>query len=133
MSKRILLAFCILCSLLLACSKSESINSETNSAKATPEKPVAPPTNDASTSTNLSAGDKIGVPECDQFIANYEACLNDKVPAASREKFQTGLAEWRAAWKRLAANPQGKTMLETACKNAAEQTRAQMKAYNCTF
>lgn len=132
MSKRILLALCLLSTLLLACAKEEPTNTSTNSTKATNDTAVAPPTNDA-VSTNRAAGDKIGVPDCDNFLAKYEACVTDKVPAANRDQFQASLTQWRASWKQLAANPQSRPTLEAACKSAVEQARTSMKAYNCTF
>lgn len=130
MSRRILLALCLLSTLLLACAKEEPTNKSTNSTNA-PSTTVAP-TNDAAT-TNRAAGDTIGVPDCDNFLAKYEACVTDKVPAANRDQFRATLTQWRSSWKQLAANPQGRPVLEAACKSAMEQARTSMKAYNCTF
>ena len=129
MSKKILLTLCLLSVVLIACGKTETTNNEANSKA--PNNATVPPTNNA-TST-VAAADKIGMAECDDFIAKYEACVTDKVPAASRATFESTLKQWRASWKQLAANPQGKPVLESACKNALEQARTSMKTYNCTF
>ena len=130
MSKRILLALCLLSTLLLACAREELTNTSTNANKAT--NTATAPTNTAAP-TNVATADKIGVPECDSFLEKYEACVTDKVPAATRDQFQASLTQWRSSWKQLAANPQGRPALEAACKSAMEQARTSMKAYNCTF
>src|SRR5262245_50730836 len=39
-------------------------------------------TTPTSTTASTSTGDKIGVPECDEYIEKVEACLNSKVPEA---------------------------------------------------
>jgi hypothetical protein len=83
--------------------------------------------------TSASSGPKIGVAECDEFIAAYEACVNDKVPAASRAQFNTSLAQWRKSWHDLAAKPQTKPTLAQVCKTSLEQARQSMKAYGCKF
>ena len=76
---------------------------------------------------------KIGVPECDEFIANYDACVSSKVPEVARAQYKTAIEQWRTSWKKLAENPQTKSTLAAACKQSAEQARASMKTYNCTF
>ena len=124
-----LLIFCVLCAfLLIGCGKSETTDNgnttrgnSNDSAKSTPAPKTAP------------AGEKIGVPECDDFIAKYEACVSDKVPEASRAQFNASITEWRKSWKQLAANPATKGTLAAACKQAAESARTSMKAYNCSF
>jgi hypothetical protein len=84
----------------------------------------------STTSTTSSTGDKIGVPECDDFIAKYEACT-DKVPEAGRAQYKDALAKWRASWKQLAANPATKGTLAAACKQASDSSAASWKAYGC--
>ena len=57
----------------------------------------------------------------------------DKVPAAAQPQLKSGLAQWRASWKKLAENPQTKGTLAGVCKQQLEGARASMKAYGCTF
>ena len=91
-------------------------------------------TNSSSTAANtVPSGEQIGVPECDSFLNAYESCVSTKVPDAQRAQFQTIMTNWRAEWKKLAADPQMKAGLITSCKNHMETARTQMKAYNCTF
>ena len=125
------LLVCVVCAIVLVgCTKTENTNVSVttgNSNKA------ATATTPASTTAPVASSEKIGVPECDEFIANYEACVTDKVPAAARAQYQTAIGQWRTSWKKLADNPQTKPSLVMACKQSAAQAKASMKLYNCTF
>ncbi len=128
MRTTVLLSLCVVCALLLvACSKTQnSNNTSTPATSSTSPKTAAPAT--ASTS-----GEKIGVPECDEFIAAYDACVSSKVPEAARAQYKTAIEQWRSSWRKLAANPNTKATLAAACKQSAESARASMKSYGCTF
>lgn len=131
MTKIILVACCVLSAvLLLACSKTETTPGNTASAPA--NRPAAAATTPAAANP-VSASNKTGVAECDDFIAAYEACVKNKVPAAAQAQFNQGLAQWRQQWKTLADNPQTKPTLVGVCKQAMETSRTSMKAYGCTF
>jgi len=124
------LLLCVVCAIVLVgCARSESNN---NAATANANKAAATTTPASTVATSASA-DKIGVPECDQFIANYEACVTGKVPEAARAQFKTGMEQWRSSWKKLAANPQTRGTLAGVCKQTVESARTSMKMYNCTF
>ncbi|HEX9629190.1 MAG TPA: hypothetical protein VF961_04160 [Pyrinomonadaceae bacterium] len=73
------------------------------------------------------------MPECDEFIAAYDACVSSKVPEAARAQYKTAIEQWRSSWRKLAANPNTKATLAAACKQSAESARASMKSYGCTF
>jgi ABC-type glycerol-3-phosphate transport system substrate-binding protein len=143
MARRIFvtLALSISCALLLAaCGGTDNTtNGTTNSGNANrpANTTTTSPTNTGSTTTTTTttttSGEKIGVAECDDFIAKYEACVTSKVPAEGRAQWNTALAQWRTSWRQLAENPQTRSTLAQACKMAAEQSRASMKPYGCDF
>src|SRR6185295_17835510 len=118
MKKRILLPLCVLLGLLLvACGKTEvSVNTNSSASPATKASPASTPATVAST-----AGEKIGVPECDEFIAAYDACVSSKVPEVARAQYKASIEQWRTSWRKLAENPQTKSTLAAACKQSAEQ------------
>ena len=128
MLRNTFLVLCVLCAaILIGCSKTETGNSNmatNNSNKGT---------GTTSTTGTTSSGDKIGIAECDDFIAKYEACVSGKVPEAARASYQTALKQWRESWKKLAENPQTKGTLAAACKQAKEQQEAALKSYGCTW
>jgi hypothetical protein len=131
MLKTIGLLFCFLSALLLlGCAKSETNNTNTSSSTANSAAPVSSP---SAGTIARTAGEKIGVPECDEFIAAYDTCVSNKVPAAAREQYKASLEQWRKSWHNLAANPQTKATLAGVCKSSLEQARKSMKSYGCTF
>lgn len=127
MLQKISLLLCIVCTIVLVgCAKSET---PTNGASATTGN-----ANKAVTATTAgTAGAKIGVPECDEFIAAYDACVSSKVPEAARAQYKSSIEQWRSSWRKLAENPTTKATLVSVCKQSAESARASMKTYGCTF
>ena len=85
------------------------------------------------TTTTNASGDSIGVAECDQYLAAYESCLKDKVPAAARDMMKTSFESTRASWRQAAATPEGRAGLATACKTARDAARQAMSSYGCQF
>jgi hypothetical protein len=129
----LLLAFSLCASLLLvACGGStDNGNTATNTSNTKTGNTAASPA--ATTTTTASTGDKIGVAECDDFIAKYEACINGKVPETARATVKAQLDAMRTAWRQAAATPQGKAGLAQGCKMAQDQARASMGTYGCTW
>ena len=133
MLKRILLIVAVLCAaILVGCSKTETTENS-NTAMGNSNKATTTTTTTTAPSTTASSGEKIGVPECDDFIAKYDACVSSKVPESARAQYKTAIAQWRSSWSKLAANPNTKATLAAACKQSAESARASMKSYGCTF
>src|SRR5687767_12672335 len=118
MQKRLFmtLTLCVSCALLLmACSSTSNSNNApaTNAPAANSNAGKAAATATAP-ATTASTGDKIGVPECDDYLDKYEACISSKVPEAARAQYETTLAQTRKSWRDLAANPQTKASLAAA-------------------
>jgi len=130
MLRNALLIFCVVCAvILIGCSKTETSNSNTAADNSNKSKPAGATT----TSATAPAGEKIGVPECDDFIAKYDACVSSKVPEMARAQYQNAVKQWRESWKKLAENPQTKGTLAAACKQAREQQEAALKSYGCSW
>ena len=128
MLTKLSLFLCVICAIVLVgCAKSET-NNNGNANKA-----ATTTTTPASTTSTTASANKIGVPECDEYIAAYDACVSGKVPELARAQYKTALDQMRTSWKKLADNPQTKPSLAAACKQATEQARTAMKSYNCTF
>jgi hypothetical protein len=68
------------------------------------------------------SGDKVGVAECDEYIAKLEACMSS-APEASRGMIKTNLDTMRKQWKDAAATPQGKSGLAVGCKTALDTAK----------
>jgi len=129
MLTKLTIVLCVLCAIVLVgCAKTE-----TNSNVANANKPATAPATQPATAPATASAEKVGVPECDEFIAHYEACVTGKVPEVARAQYKTALDQWRTSWRKLAENPQTKATLAAACKQSAETARNTMKSYNCTF
>ena len=128
MLTKLSLFLCVICAIVLVgCAKSET-NNNGNANKA-----ATTTTTPASTTSTTASANKIGVPECDEYIAAYDACVSGKVPEVARAQYKAAFEQLRTSWKKLADNPQTKPSLAAACKQATEQARTAMKTYNCTF
>src|SRR5438270_4985336 len=122
------LALCLLMGLLLlACGGGASDNTANSSNAAAGNGNKA-----ANTSTAGTSGDKIGVPECDEYIAKVEACLA-KIPAAGQPAVKSSLDAMRKSWRDAAATPQGKAGLAAGCKQALETAKTTYSAYGCSW
>ena len=131
MFRSALLICCVLCAaILIGCGTTETSNSNTSTENSNKTAPST--STPATTTTTASSGDKIGVPECDEFIAKYEACIS-KVPEIARAQYQSTLKQWRDSWRKLAENPETKGTLAAACKQAAEQQAAALKQFGCSL
>lgn len=134
MLRRTPLIVSILCAaLLLGCYKSETTNNS-NLSTGSAQKPSLPASSPAAGNSSSTAGvEKVGVPECDDFIAKYDACVSDKVPEMVRAQYKEILANWRKEWRKLAEDPATKSTLASYCKDAAEKARTSMSSFNCAW
>lgn len=96
-------------------------------APATPPPAATPPPVTAAP----VATDSVGVPECDNYITKYTACVSGKVPEASRAQLQASLDQMRASWKQAASTDAGKAGLAQACTAASDAAKQSMAAFGC--
>ncbi len=134
MLTKLSLIICILSAfVLVGCNKSGT--NESHNANANANRPATATSSPATTSTSpaSSTSEKVGVPECDDFIAKYDACVRSHVPEPVRAQYRASIETWRSQWAKMAANPQTKPSLVQACKTVLEQQKTAMKSFNCTF
>jgi len=117
LSLRPLLPMALIC-VLAACGH-ESAPTSSTTAPAT----TAP--------TAVASADSVGIPECDDYLSRYAACVSAKVPEAAKAGLQQSLAQMRTAWKAAAATEAGKQGLAQACKQAHDGAKAMMQQYGC--
>ncbi len=80
----------------------------------------------------VASGD-FGVPECDNFMKKYLACIDGKVPEMARAPLKQALDQQKAAWKQAASTPQGKAALATGCTQAEASAKQSTAAYGCQW
>jgi hypothetical protein len=133
-----LLALCIAAGLvLLACGGAADNTANTantaNAGNTNKAANTATTNTAANTSTTSTSGEKIGVPECDDFLAKYEACVTGKVPAAAQATYKAGMEQWRKSWRDLAANPQTKATLTQICKTQLDNAKSSLSSFGCSW
>ena len=134
MLRNALLICCVVfAAILVGCGKTETTTNTNTNTTTTAANSNKAATTTTTSSTTASAGEKIGIPECDDFLAKYEACVTGKVPEVARAQYQAGIKQWRESWKKMAENPQTKGTLAAACKQARAQQEAALKTYNCAW
>ena len=116
--KGFLVCACVSVAFALACGGGE---------KAAPDAKPA-----GGTSLAVAEGD-FGVPECDNYMRKYLACIDSKVPETARPMLKQALDQSKAAWKQAASTPAGKTGLAAACTQAEATAKQSMAAYGCEW
>lgn len=91
------------------------------------------PADTSATAPAATGAAEFGVPECDDYMAKYLACIDSKVPEAARAMVRQQLEQTKAQWKQAASTPQGKAGLAAGCQAATDAARASMAAYGCQF
>ena len=127
MPTKTLFLLCVLClGLFAGCSKSPTTNN--NNSRTASGNPSATTPNPSPVNK-----EKIGIADCDDFIAKYETCISSKVPDAQKTQFQENINALRNSWRQLASNPGAKDTLSLMCKRQVVQARESMKDFNCEF
>jgi hypothetical protein len=103
------------------------------------EKAAAPATSTAAApaakaaTPAASGAAEFGVPECDDYLKKYLACIDSKVPESGRAMARQAVEQTKASWKQAASTPQGKDGLAMGCKAATDAAKQSMAAYGCTW
>lgn len=75
-----------------------------------------------------------GVPECDNFITKYVACVDLRVPADQKARLMDDLHEHRGKWRELAKMEQGKLAVGLSCRGVAQRLKGDLTVdYGCEF
>jgi hypothetical protein len=126
---------------LAACQKQEAATPAADSAApaestpaAEPAAAPAPAAEPAAAPADATAAaatvESLGVPECDDYLTKYEACISAHVPAAAQGALKQSLDQTRAGWKQAIAAG-GKDSLAAACTQMKASASASLKAYGC--
>lgn len=82
--------------------------------------------------TRIEEIGRIGIRVCDDFIADYTKCIDEKVPEQARESMFDAMEQMRRAWMEAAAGP-GKDHLPAGCRAAADAAKQATAAMGCVF
>jgi hypothetical protein len=82
--------------------------------------------------TRIEEVHRIGIRVCDDYIADYTRCIDEKVPEAAREQMFAAMEQTRKAWMEAASGP-AKDRLPTACRAAADAAKQATLEMGCVF
>ena len=75
-----------------------------------------------------------GVPECDNYVKKFTACIESKVTGPDKDKLLEGFEANRTKWRALATMQQGAVALGLACRAANQKAKEELSVeYGCEF
>ena len=78
--------------------------------------------------------EQIGVEACDQYVADYVACIDAKAPEDQREAQRREVFKNLEAWKQTkASGPSAAAGLQIGCRSAREQAKRETQAWGCEW
>lgn len=78
--------------------------------------------------------DEVGVEVCDQYVKDYVACIEAKVPEAEREGQRRMVFDNVQSWRQTAAGGSSAAKgLQTACRIAREQAKRATQDWGCEW
>ena len=91
------------------------------------------PKEEAKADEAAKGDNKIGVPECDEYISKYSKCIGDKAPDAVKEQMKKAFDTAVDGWKKAAATEAGKAALANGCKMALDAAKKSSEAWGCEW
>jgi hypothetical protein len=79
-----------------------------------------------------STAQRIGIPECDEYIEKYRRCIETHVPEAARQSVRDAVDATLKAWREAAAGP-AREGLATSCKVARDAAKQATTAMGCVW
>lgn len=105
--------------------------------KGPPKPEAAPPKPEAAPTEAGGAGgdNKVGIPECDEYIEKYGKCIKDNAPPEIRPELDKVMSQTVEAWRVTANNGQApaRLSLQTTCKAAFTAVKKTSAGWGCTY
>ncbi|MFV8756251.1 hypothetical protein ACNOYE_37360 [Nannocystaceae bacterium ST9] len=78
--------------------------------------------------------DEIGVAVCDQYVTDFQRCIDEKVPEPERAAQRRTLADNHASWTQTKKGGDSAAKgLQIGCRAAREQAKAATTAFGCEW
>lgn len=81
----------------------------------------------------VAKAEKIGIPECDEFVAKYEECISDHVPAEKQRQYRENIQTWSKLWRERMVSSTPRDVVVAACQRHIIASRESMKSFGCEF
>jgi hypothetical protein len=76
---------------------------------------------------------EIGVPECDEYVEKYMACISEHVPEEASTELLEAFKASQQAWAQAAEHEGARETLAETCSQALAAAQASMQAYDCEW
>jgi len=135
---RLFMFAALVCGVFFLANCSSTPTTGGNNSAVVVNKPADSPKTEATKTTEApktETADSVGVPECDEYIKKYEACLTKIAKDAPQVQpgLKTSFEQQRNAIKQAVSTPQGKSMMATQCKQYIESAKQSTSAYACSW
>jgi hypothetical protein len=78
--------------------------------------------------------DEIGVAVCDQYVKDFQKCIDEKVPEAERDTHRRTLADNHASWLQTKKGGDSAAKgLQIGCRGARELAKAATTSFGCEW
>lgn len=95
-----------------------------------PPAPVPPP---VPTPSALPYPQVLGIPECDEYIAKFQSCIEKQIPDLAKLPLQMGFQKAIGEWKKTAAFPEKRSELGPACALAMDASKKATQRFQCQW
>jgi hypothetical protein len=87
----------------------------------------------ATARANMTVEEEIGIPECDEYVRKYQACLAEKVPADAKTRLRAALDAQRKQWRGATSDPYKRAAVADQCRSAAAAAKQSLADFGCDF
>jgi predicted metalloprotease with PDZ domain len=77
--------------------------------------------------------DRVGIPECDEYLEKFEKCMTAKFPASIRPSVAQYVNGAVNNWQKATETPAWRADLARACKTATDRARVLLASSGCDF
>jgi hypothetical protein len=89
--------------------------------------------NGSGTEKTSTPDPQLGIAQCDEYLVKLRRCISEHAPAEKRKALEKNLAQTRASWTELAANPGTRPSLDQSCGFALRSAKATAQALSCEW
>lgn len=80
-----------------------------------------------------AAEDDLGIPECDSYLRDVRACINEKMPGSEQPAPRAQVDAQDRKWRQMALDETQKASLPEECKAARDLAAASFSSYGCSL
>lgn len=76
---------------------------------------------------------EIGIPACDAYYRQLDACISNRIPEAQRAMWRQQMEAARGGMRQMAGNAAARPQAEASCNAQRQQMMQALASYNCSW